>query len=115
MKIKITLLLVLGFIIKANSFFSQTDTTIAWKKGAVVNLNFSQASFNNWNAGGQNNIAINTLFSTFANYKKGTTTWDNNLDLAYGIIKQDTAKKFIKSDDRIELNSKFGKYAFKNY
>ncbi len=34
-------------------------TILGWKKGGLVTLNFSQASFSNWAAGGQNSIALN--------------------------------------------------------
>jgi hypothetical protein len=52
----------------------------------------------------------------FANYKKGTTSWDNSLDLAYGFIKNNYIynPKFpvTKAEDKIDLNSKFGKKAW---
>lgn len=60
--------------------FSQTDTTKAipdsikaWKKGGVGALNFSQVSFSNWAAGGENAISAAALLNFFANYKKDKT------------------------------------------
>ena len=50
----------------------------------------------------------------FANYNKGKSSWDNNLDLAYGLIKQGTVD-IRKTDDKIDFSSKYGKPAFKKW
>jgi len=92
-----------------------TDTTKGWKKGAVIGLNLSQTSLTNWAAGGQNSIAVNGIFSVFANYKKGKDAWDNSLDLGYGILKQEGNTYSKKTDDKIDLLSKYGREAFKNF
>lgn len=89
------------------------DTVEGWKTGGVIGLNFSQVSLSNWSAGGENSMSINGLISLFANYKKGSSTWDNSLDLGYGIIKQGDAE-FIKSDDKLAFTSKYGQKAYKN-
>lgn len=91
---------------------AQEDSTKIWKKGAVLGLNFSQTSLTNWQGGGQNSIAANAIFSGFTNYKKGRNVWDNSLDLAYGLLQQGKGD-LIKSDDKIDFNSKYGRYAFK--
>lgn len=91
------------------------DTTKGWKKGAVIGLNLSQTSLTNWAAGGQNSIAANGIFSVFANYKKGKNAWDNSLDLGYGILKQEGSTYSKKTDDKIDLLSKYGREAFKNF
>lgn len=83
-----------------------------WTKGGVFGVNFGQVHLENWQGGGQSNISANSLFSMFRNYKKGKIAWDNSFDAAYGIVSLDGAA-FIKSDDRIELNSKYGRQ-FKN-
>lgn len=50
--------------------------------------NLAQTSLTNWAAGGQNSVAINCIFSVFANMKQGKSVWDNSLDLGYGVLKQ---------------------------
>jgi hypothetical protein len=90
------------------------DTTLGWKKGGVININLAQTSLTNWAAGGQNSIAVNGLFSGFANYKMGKSVWDNSLDLGYGLLKQGN-EDFRKTDDKIDLLSKYGHEAFKNF
>ena len=90
------------------------DTAKGWKKGAVIGLNLSQTSLTNWAAGGQNSIAVNGIFSVFANYKKDKNAWDNSLDVGYGILKQQNSVE-KKTDDKIDLLSKYGREAFKNF
>jgi hypothetical protein len=91
------------------------DTTQGWKKGGIVGVNLAQTSFKSWASGGQNSIAINGLCSVFANYKKGKSVWDNSLDIGYGLFKQGKNADYMKTDDRIDLLSKYGKEAFKNF
>lgn len=79
-----------------------------WTKGGTFGVNFSQVALSNWAGGGQNTIAANGLLSLFADYQKGKEAWDNSLDLAYGLTSLDNGP-FFKSDDRIELNSKYGR------
>lgn len=111
-------ILIIFFIVIAFSLNAQTDTVKSnWKKGGVVSLNASQVSFTNWAAGGQNSIAANSFVNLFANYKKGSTTWDNTLDLGYGKMRQGTDKNVVlyKTDDKIDFSSKFGQYAFEHW
>jgi len=92
----------------------RADTTQGWKTGGVVGFNFAQTSLTNWAAGGENSLAINGMFSSFANYKKGKSVWDNTLDIGYGLIKQGS-EDFKKTDDKIDFLSKYGQEAFNNF
>jgi hypothetical protein len=86
------------------------DTLSGWKKGGIINLNFSQTSLSNWSAGGESSIAANGVVSLFANWKKkDASSWDNSLNIGYGTMKTSSNKPFIKTDDRIEINSKYGR------
>jgi hypothetical protein len=99
---------------KEEDLNKKTDTEKdGWKKGGIVSVGFSQVSLTNWSAGGENNVSVNALINLFGNYRKGKSTWDNNLDLGYGIIRQSDSD-FIKSDDRIDFSSKYGREAFKD-
>lgn len=91
------------------------DTTLGWRKGGVFAVNLSQTSLTNWAAGGQNSMAINGIFSAFANYKRNKSVWDNSLDLGYGLLKQGKKSDFMKTDDKIDFLSKYGREAFKNF
>jgi hypothetical protein len=91
------------------------DTLQGWKKGGIVTVSLAQTSLTNWASGGQSSVAVNGLFSIFANYKKGTNAWDNSLDLGYGLLKEGTNSHARKTDDKIDFLSKYGKLAFKNF
>ena len=52
--------------------------------GALVNLGFNRVGLYNWAGGGQNSISINGLASFYAYHTKGNSTWDSNLDIAFG-------------------------------
>jgi hypothetical protein len=89
------------------------DTTnVHWRRGGTVTLSGQQVSLTNWAAGGQSAISANGLLSLFGNYTKGATVWSNNLDLAYGVIKQASNRKWWKNDDRIQFTTKYGYKAF---
>ncbi|HRG26255.1 MAG TPA: DUF3078 domain-containing protein [Chitinophagales bacterium] len=90
--------------------FGQSDTT--WKKGGGAILNFNQTSLTNWAAGGESNLSSTILTNFYANYKFGKTTWDNTLNMNYGLITANNYSDIRKNEDRIELNSKYGRYAF---
>jgi hypothetical protein len=86
---------------------ADTKAEDGWKAGGSAALNFSQVVLSNWAGGGQNTIAATSLVSLFANYKEEKKAWDNSVDLAYGLTSLNDGP-FFKSDDRIELNSKYG-------
>jgi hypothetical protein len=106
------ILLILIITAPITVFAQESDTTY-WKKGGVASVTFSQVTLNNWAAGGNNSIAYNSYFNVFANYKKGRSIWENNLELGYGLIKQDKAD-FVKSDDKINLTTKYGRQLVKD-
>ena len=79
-----------------------------WKKGGLFNLNFNQAALSNWSAGGdKSSISLTALLNVFAFYKKGKHSWDNTLDLTYGVVST-TSLGRRKMDDRIDAVSKYG-------
>lgn len=88
---------------------------VGWKKGGVTSLNLAQTSLVNWAAGGQNSVAVNGLLSLFANYKNDNSTWDNSLDVGYGLLRQGKGTDFMKTDDKFDLLSKYGRQAFKDF
>jgi hypothetical protein len=103
-----------GILVFSTNAIAQTAPAIKkdsnWTKGGLASFNFSQVALSNWAGGGQSSIAINGFLNLFANYKKGIHSWENSLDLGYGIVQQGTAD-FIKSDDKIDFTSKYGRQA----
>jgi hypothetical protein len=83
-------------------------TTRTWKTGGVYSLNLSQGSLSNWAAGGDKfSLAVNSLFSVYAFYKKGKHSWDNTFDFNLGYVNT-TSLGSRKNDDRFDLLSKYG-------
>lgn len=120
---KITVIFISSFLLLAPAFSQVTeaekqlravnaDTTLGWKKGGIFAVNLSQTALKNWAAGGQNSVAVNGIFSLFANLKNEKSAWDNSLDLGYGVLKQGKDDDFRKTDDKIDLLSKYGRHAF---
>ncbi|MFO0322683.1 MAG: DUF3078 domain-containing protein [Bacteroidota bacterium] len=91
------------------------DSLKTWKLGGVISINGQQVSLTNWAAGGNNSISLGGLVNIFAKYKKGEATWDNSLELGYGLIKQGSNPKWIKNDDKIQITTKYGRHAFKKW
>jgi hypothetical protein len=82
-----------------------------WKKGGSFGFNFTQTTYNNWAAGGENSVSGQLLLGLYVNYKKDSTTWENSGDFAFGLVQQ--GKGYVrKTDDKIDLTSKYSRYAF---
>lgn len=115
--------ILIGFVLLSNLVMSQTDSTntesqkdTSWTTGGLFNLNFSNVTLKNWAGGGESSVAFGSKFIYFANYEKGKTTWDNSIDLAYGITRLgDSDQEFKKTDDQIILISKFGHQLSKHW
>ena len=93
----------------------KTDTIAGWKTGIVTGINLAQTALINWSAGGESSVAFNGMVSVFANYKDTTSEWINTLDIGYGMLQQGANGKFIKTDDRFDLLSKYGVKAFSDF
>ncbi len=104
----------IGVLSQPDTTNFQNDTNKLWYTGGMGTFTFSQVSLTNWAAGGQNSLSVNGLVNLFANYEKGKISWENNLDLAYGMVRQGKKDDAItqKSDDKIDFASKLGR-AFK--
>lgn len=84
-----------------------------WTNGILTQVGFSQVSLTNWAEGGSANISLNGLIDANANYSKDKMIFENRLKLSYGFVQsfeQDVPlnQQFSKSDDRIQLDSKWG-------
>lgn len=107
----------LFILFSCTQLFSQTDSLVFtnWKYKGQVGLDFNQAGFYNWAAGGNSSVAFTGLFNYSANYKIDTTLyWENSIDLGLGYVffhDLDTLN-MRKTEDKIDLNSKFGYNVF---
>ena len=101
----------IALLLSANVAFAQDaepEIQSPWTHGGTVGFNMAQSHFDNWSAGGQDNINFLGLAKYDINYKKGMHKWDNNIDLQLGYSYFDLDKKPIKTDDRIFLSSLYG-------
>lgn len=85
------------------------DTMEGWKSGGLFSITFNQVSLTNWAAGGENSISIGGLVNLYANYLKDKTSWDNMFDMGYGVLNQGKEGIWMKTDDKVELMSKYGR------
>jgi hypothetical protein len=109
-----TTLFLFTLIISAQDV-AKKDTS--WKTTGFFGLNASQTALSNWQGGGQNNVAVNSILNVQAVYKKGKHTWLSKLDAQYGIVKPGDVKLFRKNIDQLFALSKYnldawGKYWF---
>ena len=93
---------------------SKTDSVKSWKKGAVFNLGFSQTTLSNWAAGGNSSISGNGIANFHINYLNKKDSWENTLNIGYGLQRQD-ALGVQKTDDNIEFTSKYGRKLSKKW
>lgn len=115
MKRIVTLLaLAVSFLAAAqDTIQANLDTISPWTKKGNASLLFNQSTFDNWLAGGENNIAGTVGINYDFNYKKKDWTWDNKVIASYGIVKTRNSAFAKKTDDRFEFNSLLGKQASK--
>lgn len=84
---------------------------VYWKFGAESGINLTQGYLSNWVKGGESSVSALGDITSFANYTKNKSEWENNFRFKYGIIK--TGERDLrKNDDFWEINSKFGQKAF---
>ena len=81
MKKKILLLLSLGSIVVVNAQDAAPvqDTIGPWTTKGNASLLFNQSTFDNWIAGGENNISGTLGLNYDFNYKKEDWSWDNKV------------------------------------
>ncbi|MEM7038313.1 MAG: DUF3078 domain-containing protein [Bacteroidota bacterium] len=93
---------------------ASADST--WTLGGMGSLTYNEVGLFNWAAGGQSNMTLIGNLSLWGNRKWATGTWENQLDLAYGFIKNnfifDPQSPIVKAEDKIEFNSKYGRKAW---
>lgn len=84
-----------------------------WTNGILTQVGLSQVSLTNWAEGGSANVSLNALVDANANYAKDKMIFENRLKISYGFVQSfedgtPFREQFSKSDDRIQLDSKWG-------
>ena len=81
-----------------------------WSKGGLLNIGINQGLLENWASGGERmSFQANGQFNGFITRIKGSTAFENTLDINYG-LNYAASNSFIprKLDDRIDFSSRFG-------
>ena len=105
---------ILSLLFIAVSGFSQDnlmvqDSIKPWTAKGNADVLFNQSTFENWLAGGENNISGTIKINYDINYKKEDWNWDNKIIASYGLVKTKTSSFAKKTDDQLEINSLLGK------
>jgi hypothetical protein len=86
----------------------KVDTLTKWKKAFKAGLNLNEASFtSNWKAGGVNSLGFTAFLNYKANYKGEHNSWDNEIDLLYGMV-NNQGLGYRKTLDRVFIDTKYG-------
>lgn len=110
-KIVFTLILLAAISVQSqttDSVTPVTDTVRYWKSKGNFSALFNQSTFDNWVAGGENNISGTAGLNYDLNYNKSGWNWDNKFIASYGLVKTRTSSFAKKTDDRLEINSLLG-------
>lgn len=80
-----------------------------WITGGLININLAQVSNYNWIASGGDkfSMAVGTSLNLYANRKWKRNTWENALDIKYGLVNT-TTLGYRKTTDRLDFISKYG-------
>ncbi len=90
-----------------------TEVPKMWTNDALFQLGLNQSAFVNWAAGGENTYAGLGRIAANLNRKGKESLWENHLMLAYGASQQ--GKKFTKTEDVIEIGTRYGYHAAKHW
>lgn len=85
-----------------------------WDLDGITRAHFSQGYLANWAPGGESSLSALWAFRYSADYTYGRTSWDNDLEYKAGLLKSGS-KQLRKNEDKLEINSKFGTNAIKNW
>ena len=97
--------------IKSYEKSTKADTSVKeryWSYGGVTLLTFSQDYTINWAAGGDPALSVKGTGNYFLKYNKQRLTWDNTLNIDYGMQRNLETKVNTKTTDNVELASNLG-------
>ena len=93
--------------IKAPDATPEEEKPQYWAVSSQFDLGLSNTSLWNWAAGGYNTFTMNAGIDAKANYAKNLASWNNRLQLQYGLLWAADKKNLLqKSNDLIYLESR---------
>ena len=106
-RMKITLAIIIGSFGYTDAQQTQPADTSYWQTSLKGIFGINQSSFSNWQAGGENSFAFNTLMEFTSDYNRGTQSWTNRIKAGYGSTNQKSTG-FRKNDDVLSFETKYG-------
>ena len=100
--------LILSGVFFCGLIWAQDADSVTWTKKGSWGFSFANVGLSNWAAGGQNSVALGTIFNVSTTRKTSNSTWKNQLDFALGGAKVGE-QGFRKTDDAIILLSQYSK------
>ena len=98
---------VIGMLM-SQSVLAQADSTKLWKVTGATSLGFSNVVLNNWAGGGDNSIALNSLFDLKAERETEKSLWTNTFNFKFGITRLgDSDNLFKKTNDQLILGTAY--------
>ena len=94
------------------------DMNSPWRRQANLSLQLTQNyATENWHQGAANAFAMLWAAKAFANYNKGSLSWENNAEWRVGVstVSGDTLRKMNTTDDIFQIYSKFGYQLHKHW
>ncbi len=89
------------------NFINDKNSVKNWFFFDENSLIFNQASFSNWNAGGNNNIGVIAKINYNLTYRKGRNYLENIILLGYGFNSAE-GQSTRKTDDYINISTNYG-------
>ena len=84
-----------------------------WTMAGSAGITGSQMTLTNWAAGGDPSVADDFQFNYSVDYKKGSSLWQNRLELAYGLNRTES-NGMRKTNDKIYFSSSYGQKVYEN-
>jgi hypothetical protein len=98
--------------ISGNGMYLRDST---WHIGGFIGVTLNQTALYQWSPGGTNSFSFLFTANAYFNYKKGKVSWDNNIDMKYGmaangLIRSSSLamRNFQKNIDVLQLSSNVG-------
>lgn len=113
MRLKLFLIFTIIYILNTKAAILNDTLDISqvplshWKETNNFRLIFTQNSFVNWSAGGNNSISAIAKIIRKMDYKNNHSVWTNEVKGSYGLNKE-ARREMRKTEDLIEVNSTFG-------
>lgn len=111
-----------GFDQQLTKVAVRKPTLSPWKLGGKIYSGFTQTYINDyWSKGGNSSASFLTTFGYDINYSKAKLKWENGVDAKLGLIyympdEGSTApRNWHKNSDNVEINSRLGFSAFKEW